>query len=216
MCDQIARYQHLIAAMYGNTDLKDFKFTQEQGAGLITICDKLINTVSTVHFKDVPRAKDILFRRFGIGRSQETLKSVASSHNISVERVRQIEAKFLRYMKSPSRSFMLKMFLAEFNLVDKPPPLPIDPIEVFRERVRNGEILLDEELSLIQLDELELSVRACQCLRGEDISTLAQLKQLTASQLMRLPGFGKRTLQEITTVIDELGVGLKDEPVTDL
>ncbi len=71
--------------------------------------------------KDIPneRARDVLVRRFGLGKrvQHETLESVGRSYNITRERVRQIENSALEMArKSPSYKKYSKAFkkLAEF------------------------------------------------------------------------------------------------------
>jgi hypothetical protein len=208
---QIKPYQHLIAALYGDPNLLKFEFCSEQAEHLATICEQLITTASLTGFKDGAKAKDVIYRRFGIGKPSETLKSIGLSYNISTERVRQIEAKFLRQMKHPSRRFALQVFLAGFELVKQPPVRITYYTDTFRERVRAGESLSEEEISITMIDDLDLSVRSIGSLRTDNISTLAQLKQRSKQQLMRLQGFGRRTLAEVESVIQEFGVVLKEE-----
>lgn len=211
MSVQTGPYQHLIAAIYGDMSLREFQFSQEQAEELAAICEQLISTASQTAFKDEAKARDVIYRRFGIRKPAETLKSIGLSYGISVERVRQIEAKFLRRMKWSHRRFTLQLFLSGFGLVEPPSPKITHYTDTFRERVRAGESLLEEELSIIMLDELELSVRSITSLRNDNITTLAQLKQRSKVQLMRLKDFGHRTLAEVESVIKEFGVVLNDE-----
>lgn len=48
------------------------------------------------------RTADILKGRYGIGRPAETLESLAEKHGVSIERIRGIEAKALRRLRSPA------------------------------------------------------------------------------------------------------------------
>ncbi len=211
MTVQIKPYQHLIAALYGDPSLLKFEFSLKQAEELAQICEQLITASSQTSFKDGTQAKDVIYRRFGIRKSPETLKSIGLSYNISVERVRQIEAKFLRQMKWMSRRYTLQVFLSNVGLVEPPPPRIIYYTDTFKERVRAGESLSEEELATTKIDDLDLSVRAINSLRDDNILTLAQLKQLSKRQLMRVPNFGKRTLAEVESVIREFGVVLKEE-----
>ena len=204
-------YQHLIAALWGDMRLREFELSPIQTTELGLICDRLIDTASAYGFADASRARDIICRRFGIGTSHETLLSIAQSYGITTERVRQIEAKFLRRMKYPSRIFDLKNFLADAGLCEKPAELVVDFADTFRERVRAGEVLSDEELSTIKMDELELSVRSANSLKNEGIVTLADLKARTRQSLRRTPNFGKKSLDEVDEMIAGFGVTLTDK-----
>ena len=59
-----------------------------------------------------PREEKVLRMRFGIGeKSDHTLEEVGQDFDVTRERIRQIEAKALRKIKRPTRSFYLKHFL---------------------------------------------------------------------------------------------------------
>ena len=51
-----------------------------------------------------PRERDILARRFGIGRDEQTMQEIAAELGVSRSRVMQIEANALRHMRQPSVS----------------------------------------------------------------------------------------------------------------
>ena len=61
-----------------------------------------------------PREEKILRLRFGLeDGSEHTLEEVGLNFSVTRERIRQIEAKALRKLRHPSRSFRLKTFLEE-------------------------------------------------------------------------------------------------------
>lgn len=55
-----------------------------------------------------PRHRDVLERRFGIGREEQTLEEISEDWGVGRERVRQIEAKALRLLRHPASSKKLK------------------------------------------------------------------------------------------------------------
>ena len=58
-----------------------------------------------------PREKDIIIKRFGLdGKGIRTLETIGLDHNVTRERIRQIESKALRRLKHPSRSNKLKEY----------------------------------------------------------------------------------------------------------
>lgn len=63
------------------------------------------------------------------------------------------------------------------------------------------------------IDDLELSVRATNCLRSANISTVGELVQKTESDMLRTKNFGRKSLDEIKSVLLKMGLdfGMKDE-----
>jgi len=58
------------------------------------------------------------------------------------------------------------------------------------------------------VDELELSVRASNCLKTAAIRTIADLVQRTEGELLKTKNFGKKSLNEIKTILGEMGLSL--------
>src|SRR4030095_14103613 len=58
------------------------------------------------------------------------------------------------------------------------------------------------------VDELELSVRASNCLKTANIRTIADLVQRTESERLKTKNFGKKSLNEIKTILGEMGLSL--------
>jgi len=58
------------------------------------------------------------------------------------------------------------------------------------------------------VDELELSVRASNCLKTANIRTIADLVQKTEAELLKTKNFGKKSLNEIKTILGEMGLSL--------
>ncbi|MDA7984231.1 MAG: DNA-directed RNA polymerase subunit alpha [Alphaproteobacteria bacterium] len=57
--------------------------------------------------------------------------------------------------------------------------------------------------------DLELSVRAMNCLRGENLTYIGDLVLQRESDLMRTPNFGRKSLDEIKQVLGNLGLSLE-------
>lgn len=64
------------------------------------------------------------------------------------------------------------------------------------------------------IEDLELSVRAYNCLKSAGINLIAELIQKTENDLMKTKNFGKRSLEEIKEVLGKQGLrlGMKLEP----
>jgi DNA-directed RNA polymerase subunit alpha len=61
---------------------------------------------------------------------------------------------------------------------------------------------------LRSVNELELSVRAANCLKNANIKTIADLVQKTEADMLRTKNFGKKSLNEIKEILNEMGLGL--------
>lgn len=71
----------------------------------------------------------------------------------------------------------------------------------------------DIDLSIIPIEELELSVRAFNCLKRADINTLDQLVEKSVDELGRVRNLGKKSIDEIIeklTAYKGLGIHMKD------
>ena len=58
------------------------------------------------------------------------------------------------------------------------------------------------------VEELELSVRANNCLRNANITTISELVQRNEAELMKTKNFGKKSLQEIKDELARIGLSL--------
>lgn len=61
---------------------------------------------------------------------------------------------------------------------------------------------------LRSVNELELSVRAANCLKNANIKTIADLVQKTEADMLRTKNFGKKSLNEIKEILQEMGLSL--------
>ena len=73
--------------------------------------------------------------------------------------------------------------------------------------------LEDEELTRMKnilktrVDELELSVRSSNCLRAANIQTLEDLVTKSESEMLKYRNFGRKSLNEIGAILEEMGLG---------
>jgi Bacterial RNA polymerase, alpha chain C terminal domain len=66
----------------------------------------------------------------------------------------------------------------------------------------------------LTIEDLELSVRAYNCLRREGILRVDQLRKLTEEQLLDIRNFGQNCIDEVKLKLDALGMSLKTFPPT--
>jgi DNA-directed RNA polymerase subunit alpha len=66
----------------------------------------------------------------------------------------------------------------------------------------------------MSVNEIELSVRAANCLNNANITSVGQLAQKTEAEMLKYRNFGKKSLNEIKDKLQQLGLGLgmKFEP----
>lgn len=71
-----------------------------------------------------------------------------------------------------------------------------------------------------KVDELELSVRSANCLKNDNIIYIGDLVQKTEAEMLKTPNFGRKSLNEIKEVLEEmdlnLGMKLENWPPEDL
>src|SRR4051812_13026210 len=65
-----------------------------------------------------------------------------------------------------------------------------------------------KKLLNMSVNEIELSVRAANCLNNANITTVGQLAQKTEAEMLKYRNFGKKSLNEIKDKLQQLGLGL--------
>ena len=77
--------------------------------------------------------------------------------------------------------------------------------------VETEEQAVDEELTQklsMPIQELELSVRASNCLESAKTETVGQLVRMTEADLLKIRSFGKTSLREIKRKLEDIGLSL--------
>ncbi|MDD4889681.1 MAG: DNA-directed RNA polymerase subunit alpha [Phycisphaerae bacterium] len=70
---------------------------------------------------------------------------------------------------------------------------------------------LEAKLNM-SIHELDLSVRATNCLESANVNTVRELVQMTDRTLLELRSFGKTSLDEVKRKLADLGLSLRQEP----
>lgn len=91
---------------------------------------------------------------------------------------------------------------------DKQVEIDTTPEEVSQENTRLKKLLN------MSVNEIELSVRAANCLNNANITTVGQLAMKTEAEMLKYRNFGKKSLNEIKEKLQQLqlGLGMKFEP----
>ncbi len=80
-----------------------------------------------------------------------------------------------------------------------------------------GDIMVEKEETLKEkvletpIENLNLSVRAYNCLKRAEINTIYDLTEKTESEMMKVKNLGKKSLKDVMYNLDELGLSLKPE-----
>ncbi len=162
----------------------DWNKKEEQIIGLIPI-DSLFSPVRRVKFS---------VENTRVGRRTDYDKLVLeiwTDGRISPDEALTLSAAILRHHLDVFVSY--DKDLVEFEESEK----QIDPE---REELR-------KKLS-ISVNEIELSVRAANCLNNANITTVGELAQKTESEMLKYRNFGKKSLNEIKQKLSELGLTL--------
>ncbi len=62
----------------------------------------------------------------------------------------------------------------------------------------------------LKINEIELSVRSTNCLAGANIETIAELVIMPESEMFKFRNFGKKSLNEIKSKLEEMGLSLRN------
>jgi len=81
-----------------------------------------------------------------------------------------------------------------------------EEMEIEEEEEEDEETIRIRQLLKTRVDELELSVRSSNCLRAANIQTLADLVAKTESEMLKYRNFGRKSLNELNAILDELNL----------
>ncbi|SVB13527.1 uncharacterized protein METZ01_LOCUS166381 [marine metagenome] len=99
-----------------------------------------------------------------------------------------------------SAAQILKNHLQLFISIDEDIiPEPEEEVDEEFERVKS--------LLLMNVEELELSVRSSNCLRAAEIKTLADLVQKSEAEMLKYRNFGRKSLMELNEILTGLNLG---------
>ena len=96
---------------------------------------------------------------------------------------------------------LIRDHLNIFINIDEPADQPQAPAPEQEPTVSNEH--LDKSV-----EELELSVRSCNCLKNANIRTIRELVQKTEPEMLRTKNFGRKSLNEIKEILMTMGLSL--------
>lgn len=84
--------------------------------------------------------------------------------------------------------------------------MTLDSVKAEEENVVDEEFLRMRKLLKTSIADLDLSVRAYNCLKAADIKTLGDLASLDISDMMKFRNFGKKSLAELEQLVADKGL----------
>lgn len=149
------------------------------------------------------REAQVIEMCFGLKSGKAMSYPEAAEHfGFHKERVRQIEAKALRKLRHQSRARLLKpLTLSSHELL----------AEMLRENVVDSTPIHEKsyiEALRTSVDSLELSVRTYNALKNAGILTVAQLVEKPEAEFIKMPNFGRKSLNELKDLLPTLNLEL--------
>jgi len=90
-----------------------------------------------------------------------------------------------------------------------PEKIKTEEVEQISEEEKKRERYLKQNIN-----ELELSVRASNCLKAANIKTIGELVQKTEANMLKYRNFGKKSLNEIRDILNKMGLDFKGKSET--
>ena len=169
------------------------------------------------------REQDIITSRY---KDKKTLKEIARDMSVTPERIRQIEAKAIRKMRNLKHTREIKCISlgeherrmiaykqqVEEKMKIKEQELREYYAESFGKAKSISEIpYLSSPYNFLSrpVEDLDLSIRAYNCLKRANIHTVGALMDITETQLSRVRNLGLKSVEEIKVKLDQLGGKMK-------
>lgn len=185
-------YKDLIDAVFGDKDTSENYTFSEQ-----VFIDDVISTLTD-------REALVLYKRFAFnGFDFRTLKALGLEFGVTGNRIRQIENKALRKLRHPSRSKCIHQNRRAAEIQEENRKIAAQNAET--EQTEKQKIYQQYKISI---DEFHISCRTRNCLMSSDIIYISNLLSWTENELLRLPNFGRKSLNEIKDILANLGLQL--------
>ncbi len=108
---------------------------------------------------------------------------------------------------SQASNLLIEHFMQIASITGQPAVSPIASAEVETEKAE------EEEVPSMTIEELELSVRAYNCLKRASINSMAELLKKSEHDLLNIKNFGKKSSDEVIERLHHFGLDLAPNPV---
>ncbi len=161
---------------------------------------------------DEPRANEIPFGHIAMDSIYTPVKNVKFSvENTRVEQKTDYE-RLLIDIQTDGSIHPEEALKGAANILIQHFMLFSDQTMTFEKQKAEEDNQVDEEMLRMRkllktsLSELDLSVRAYNCLKSADVKTLGDLVKLEISDMMKFRNFGKKSLTELEQLVSEKGL----------
>lgn len=170
--------------------------------------NNIIELVETTLERLSDRQAFILKNRYPIGdfEKRKTLAELGSVLGLTRERVRQLESEAIKRLSRPSSLRLIREKLISIIFKEK-------GLSEIEEKLGIGQ---RREISDMPLSEIEMSVRASNCLRNTGIKTLGELTNKTESEMLSIRSLGRKTLRGLRRILDSFGLKFENETLSNL
>lgn len=217
--DMARPYEALYCSIFGEGGAIEFFCSEYEN--MQNALDEIMDTLTEREVK-------VLLYRFGYLGEFYSLRDAGHKLGCSGELVRLVERKALRKMRHPSRSRRLRSKFPEHGIYFEKAEGAIDYKQIiFKELdkyIRGDKYRFDfldkimeknnisvscpisANYEMISIDDLELSVRAYNCLKRAGINTLGDLLSKSAEDMMNVRNMGRKCLEELIRLIKEMNI----------
>lgn len=175
------------------------------------------------------REQKVIQLRFVDGLS---LKDTGKAFNVTQERIRQVEAKALRKLRHPSRANIIKEGLTAVKAKEEAKgrlARATEELNVEIEKVRKETKLLQEIMATgrpkaeaeavirehfknwnVDIDDMDLSVRAYNCLKRAGFNKVCDLVGMTREKFMKVINLGRKSMEEVIEKLKLWGIEVSE------
>lgn len=175
--------ENIICAIWGEKDILNLELNADFDV-LKERIEKMLNEL-------YPREKDVLHYRY---KDQLTSRVVAEKYGLTVQRIRQIEAKALKKLRIPRRSRFIKTGI----------DIEIEKQKILENTIKQKENAMQNmSFDKIGIEHLDLSVRAYNCLKRAGHDTLKDLLMMSDDDFRKVRNMGTKSIEEVKEKIKQ-------------
>ena len=170
------------------------------------------NIKNVMQKKLTDREYTVLELRYG---RRMTLEEVGKEFGVTRERIRQVEAKALRKLKNPSTMKSMSVVSYDEYQALKAENLKLN-VKVERLEKTLGDNSVEAEKNSVldmPIEDLELSVRSCNCLKRYGLTTAGKVVEFVDryNSLAKIRNLGRKSAKEISDKFMDIGIDLNLE-----
>ncbi len=209
-----ANYEKLAKEVMGYSDSELLPIREEDANNIFEKVLSL-NEVKSKH-----PLGDIIIQAYGLSGDAKNGSEIASEHGVSKARIYQLRVRGLWMLRHPKRSRPFKRLSREGleeeikflrkKLDEANAELDKTKEELNEIQVRYKEKTDIKKILLFEIEELDFSVRARNCLRSVRIKTLGQLVNKKRKEMIEIGGLGIKTLHEIEEMLIEFDLSFSE------